>query len=100
MYICSLHFESLSGQTDQNPEPFRVTLSEKDLESRLIRSTMCGKDKRIGPNTCSLDLNLASASTSKPNLESALDISILSGDHCGIDRRYTAQNKYVCMQYL
>ena len=36
-YIFSLHYQSLSGPIDENPEPFQATLSEKDLESRLRR---------------------------------------------------------------
>ena len=37
-YICSLHFHSLSGPTDENPEPFHAKLSKKEQEIRSKRT--------------------------------------------------------------
>ena len=84
-YICSLHFESLSGPTDENPEPFQATLSEKDLESRLRRKRKPPKDRQCVEKkikTEQLDLPSPSTSRPRPNPESALDIDLglLSGE--------------------
>ena len=33
-HICTLHFDSLSGPNDDNPEPFMAGLTEKEKESK------------------------------------------------------------------
>ena len=34
-YVCTLHFQSLSGPTLQNPDPFSASLTERELEAKL-----------------------------------------------------------------
>ena len=58
-YICSLHFVSTSGPTDEHPEPFLASLTEEQKESRLrkkLKRTMpknrsdggpCSKKKKL-----------------------------------------------------
>ena len=50
--FCSLHFESLSGPTEENPEPFHANSAKKiwnlyyvEKES-ILKMTICGKQKK------------------------------------------------------
>ena len=48
-YICSLHFDTLAGPTDECPEPYLATLSDKEQETRTRK-----KRKREATQGCSI----------------------------------------------